>query len=200
MGIILLPVGALVIGLYFWAVVKGTRWAYRKTHSIWAIAGVLTLCALIPTWDTLANRIYHKQVICKKPEIGLHVFEKIRLPGELYDARGIPLILDRYGNFNVNKMGNRYKQDGKYANEGGWLTGVVKYTFEINDVQSGRVLARFTDFYAAGGGWILIPFRPLIRYFGEYAFRGEPKSCLDFGTNWIGETVVAPFLEKNRAN
>ncbi len=200
MGVILLPLGALVIGLYLWVAVKSARWVYRKTHSIWAIAGVLTICALIPTWDTLVNRIYHKQVICKKPEIGLHVFENVRLPAELYDARGIPLIFDRYGNFDVNKTGNRYKEDGKYENEGGWLTGVVKYTFEINDVQSSRVLARFTDFYAAGGGWILIPFRPLIRYLGEYAFRSEPQSCLDPSTNWIGKAAVAPFSVMNKTN
>ena len=200
MGIILLPLGALVIGLYVWAGVTSARWVYRKTQSIWAIAGVLTICALIPTWDTLLNRIYHKQVICKKPEIGLHVFENVRLPVELYDARGIPLIFDRYGNFDVKKMKNRYKEDGKYEHQGGWLTGAVKYTFEINDVQSGRVLARFTDFYSAGGGWILIPFRPLIKYLGEYAFRGEPNSCVDPRTNWIDEAAMAPFLAKIGTN
>ena len=198
MGIVLLPLGALVIGLYLWAAVRGVRWAYRKTHSIWVMAGVSVLCILIPTWDTFVNRIYHKQLICNKHEIGLHVFEHVRLPAELYDARGIPLIFDRYGNFDVNKTGNRYKERAKYEHEGGWLTGAVKYTFEINDVQSGHVLARFTDFYAAGGGWILIPFRPLIRYFGEYGFRGEPHSCLDPSTNWIGETTVATFLTKSK--
>ena len=200
MGIVLLPLGALVTGLYLWAVVNAARWVYRKTHSTWAIAGVLTICALIPTWDTLVNRIYHKQIICSKPEIGLHVFEKIRLPADLYDARGIPLIFDRYGNFDVIKMGNRYKENGKYEHEGGWLTGAVKYTFEINDIQSGRVLARFTNFYAAGGGWIFVPFRPLIKYLGEYAFRGKPQSCLDPSGNWIDETAIAPFLIKNRTN
>jgi len=73
--------------------------------------GVFAVFALIPTWDTFVNRIYHKQVICKRPEIGLHVFENVRLPVELYDTRGTPLIFDRYGNFDVNKVGNRYKED-----------------------------------------------------------------------------------------
>lgn len=200
MGIILLPLGALVIGLYVWVVVKSARWAYRKTRSVWAIAGVLTSCVLIPTWDTFVNRIYHNQVICKKPELGLHVLEKIQLPAELYDAKGNPLIFDRYGNFDITKVGNRYREDGKYQNEGGWLTGAVRYTFEITDTQSGRVLARFTDFYAAGGGWILILIRPLIRYLGEYAFRAAPESCLDLKTNWIGQTAMAPFYATNGAN
>ena len=200
MGIILLPLGALVTGLYLWAAINSARWAYRKTHSVWAIAGMLTICALIPTWDTAVNRIYHKQVICKKSEIGLHVFENVTLPAEFYDARGIPLIFDGYGNFDTKKVGTRYKEDGKYEHEGAWLTGAVKYTFEINDVQSGHVLARFTNYYAAGGGWILIPFRPLIRYLGEYAFRGEPQSCVDASINWIGEAAAAPFLLKNRTN
>jgi hypothetical protein len=200
MGMILLPLGALVIGLYLWVVVKGTRWAYRKTQSLWAIAGILTVCALVPTWDVLLNRIYHKQVICKNPEIGLYVLEHVKLSMELYDSRGFPSIFDRYGNFDVSKVGNRYTEHAKYENEGGWLTGRVRYTFEVKDVQSGRVLARFTDFYPSGGGWILIPFRPLIRYLGEYAFRGEPKSCLDSRRNWIGEAAVAPFLIRNRTN
>jgi len=200
MGMILLPLGALATGLYLWAVAISARWVYRRTHSVLAIAGVLTICALIPTWDTLVNRIYHKQVICKRPEVGLHVLEYVRLPVELYDARGIPLIFDRYGNFDENKIGNRYKENGKYEEEGGWLTGVVKYTFEINDAQSGRVLVRFTDFYAAGGGWILLPFRHLIRYLGEYAFRGERQSCLDPSADWIGQAAVASFLVKNRTN
>ncbi len=156
------------------------------------------LWALIPTWDILVNRIYHKQVICKNPEIGLQVLEYVRLSPDLYDARGNPLIFDRRGNFDKKKLENKYRGDARYTLEGGWLTGAVKYTFEVNDVQSGRVLARFTDFYAAGGGWIFIPFRPLIRYLGEYAFRSEPQFCLDRSTNWTGQAVVAPFLTKNR--
>ena len=200
MGIILVPLGAFVVGLYVWVVIKGARWVYRKTGSILAIAGVLATSVLIPTWDTFVNRIYHNHVICRKPELGLHVFEKVKLPEELYDAKGNPSIFDHYGNFDITKVGNRYREDGKYQNEGGWLTGVVRYTFEITDTQSGRVLARFTDFYAAGGGWILIPVRPLFRYLGEYAFRGEPQSCLDLRTNWIAATVVAPFYAKSSTN
>jgi hypothetical protein len=200
MGIILLPLGALVIGLYLWVVVKSARWAYRRSHSIWAIVGVLIISVLIPSWDTLANRIYHKEVICKKPEIGIHVLENIRLPPEFYDERGNPLIFDRHGNFDGSKIGNRFKESGKYVNEGGWLTGSVKYTFEISDVQSDRVLARFTEFYAAGGGWVLMPFRPLIKYLGEYAFRWEPQSCLDRGRNWLDETAVALFLPQTKGN
>ena len=51
MGIILLPLGALVIGLYFWAGVKGTRWAYRKFAIPGAIVAI-AFFALLPTWDT----------------------------------------------------------------------------------------------------------------------------------------------------
>jgi hypothetical protein len=200
MGIILLPLGAFMGGLYLWAAIKSARWIYGKTHSIWAIAALVIIFALIPTWDTIVNRIYHKQVICKKPEIGLHVFEFVRLPVDLYDARGIPLIFDHYGNFDESKIGKRYKENAKYTDEGGWLTGAVRYTFEINDVQTGRVLARFTDYYAAGGGWVFLPFRPLIRYVGEYAFRSDLHSCLDQDTNWIGKAAKAPFVEKNSSN
>ena len=200
MGVVLIPLGVLVVGLYIWIVVKGTRWIYRKTGSIVAVAGLLAIWALIPTWDTLVNRIYHSEVTCRSPEIGVHVFEKVTLPVDLYDSRGVPLIFDRLGNFDKNKVGSRFKEEAKYADEGYWLTRVVKYTFEIGDVQSGRVLVRFTDFYAAGGGWILIPFRPLIRYLGEYAFRGERKSCLDPSIDWIGKAAIAPFLLTNRTN
>ena len=200
MGIILLPLGALVVSLYVWIVIKGVRWAYRKTHPVWAIVAVLTVSVLLPTWDTFVNRIYHSQVICESAELGIHVFEKVQLPPELYDAKGNPLIFDRYGNFDIAKVGNRYREDGRYEKEGRWLTGAVKYTFEITDAQSGRVLARFTDFYAAGGGWILVPLQPLLRYLGEYAFRSKPQSCLDLKTNWIGETAVAPFYQKGSAN
>lgn len=200
MGIVLLPLGALVVGLYLWLAVKSARWAYQKTRSRWAIAGVLVACVSIPTWDTFVNRIYHNQVTCKKPELGLLVFERVKLPAEYYDAKGNPLIFDRYGNFDVTKVGNRYKESQKQEDQGGWLTGAVKYTFEITDTQSGRVLARFTDFYATGGGWILIPFRPLIRYLGDYAFKGAPQSCLGLKTNWIGEAAVAPFYAQNLRN
>ena len=190
-GLIVLGFFALYVAVAIGATVRAKGW--------WKLLA-LAAFVLIPTWDTLVNRIYHKQVICKNREIGIQVFESIRLPSDLYDAGGVPLIFDRYGKFDEKKTENRYKESSKYVEEGAWLTGVTKYTFEIIDAQSGRALARFTNYFAAGGGWPFLPLRPLSKYFGEYAFRSDPQACLDLDTDWIGNTAMAPFVEKNKAN
>jgi hypothetical protein len=163
MGIILLPLGALVIGLYLWAVVKGTRWAYRKFSIQGAIAAI-AFFALLPTWDTIANRWYHKNVLCKRSEVGLQIFEQVKLPSEYYDNQG--RFKEPEGWFSGRTLvSNRYqRQSGEL--QGGYfpVTKHEKRFSGVFDQKEKRLISYEADYWTKGGGWWLIIFRPLFSH------------------------------------
>jgi len=160
MGIILLPLGALVIGLYLWGAAKGTRWAYRKFAAPGAIAAIAVF-VLLPTWDTIANRWYHKNVLCKRSEVGLHVYEHVKLPSQYYDDRG--RFREPEGWFSGRTLAiNRYQRQSGYL-EGGIfpVTRHEKRFSAVFDQQERRQISYEADYWTKGGGWWLIIFRPL---------------------------------------
>jgi hypothetical protein len=160
MGVILLPLGALVLGLYLWIVVKGTRWAYRKFAIPGAIAAVVFF-ALLPTWDTIANRWYHKNVLCKRSEVGLHVYEHVKLPFQYYDNHG--RFKEPDGWFSGRALvGNRYQRQSGNLQDGVFpLTSHEKRFSGVFDQQEQRLISYEADYWTKGGGWWLIIFRPL---------------------------------------
>lgn len=160
MGMVLLPLGALVLGMYLWLAVKGTRWAYRKL----AVPGVLAAIAffsLLPTWDTIANRWYHKNVLCKQTEVGLHIYERVKLPPQYYDDSG--RFKEPEGWFSGRTLViNRYQRQSGFS-EGG-IFPVTKYEKRFStvfDKAEGRTISYELDYWTRGGGWWLIVFRPL---------------------------------------
>lgn len=160
MGIILLPLGALLIGLYFWAVVKGTRWAYRKLAVPGAIMAI-AFFALLPTWDTIANRWYHKYMLCTRNEVGLHVYEHVRLPTQYYDHHG--RFKEPEGWFSGRTLvNNRYQRQFGNRQEG--IFPLTKHEMRFSgvfDTKEQRLISYEVDYWTRGGGWWLIIFRPL---------------------------------------
>ncbi len=163
MGIILLPLGALVIGLYIWVVVKGTRWAYRRFAMPGAFAAAMFFL-LVPTWDTIVNRWYHKHVLCARSDVGLHVNEHVQLPSQYYDSLG--RFKEPEGWFSGRTLVNsRYQrqfgnlQDGIFP-----LTRHEKRFSGIFDTKEQRLISYEVDYWTKGGGWWLIFIRPLFSH------------------------------------
>jgi len=161
MGIILLPLGALVIGLYLWVVVKGTRWAYRK-YALPGTVAAIAFFALLPTWDTIANRWYHKNVLCKRSEVGLHIYEHVKLPSQYFDNHG--RFKEPEGWFSGRTLvSNRYQRQSSNLEEGIFpLTKHEKRFSGVFDQQQQKLISSEVDYWTSGGGWWSIIFRPLL--------------------------------------
>jgi hypothetical protein len=160
MGIVLIPLGIVVGGLYLWVAVKGTRWAYRKFSILGALAAVIAFL-LVPTWDTIANHWYHKYVICARSDVGLHIYERVRLPSNYFDDQG--RFREPEGWFSGRTLvGDRYRRQSGNRQEGLFpLTKYEKRFSGVLDTKEQRLISYEVDYLTQGGGWWLIIFRPL---------------------------------------
>ena len=199
MGIILLPLGAIVISLYIWIAAKGTRWAYRK----FAVQGVIAAIAffvLLPTWDALLNQYYYRQVLCKQPEVGLQVYDKILLSPNLYDEKGNPRLPDSFGDPKHPFLGKyifeiRYKDEGAYP-----ITANRHFYHGTYDVTTNRFISKFED-YQPKGGWLWTNVFRLVLSSEDYDWimsRGPKQSCFDSAQYWkmFAEAKTRPFTAK----
>ncbi len=159
MGIILLPLGTLVIGLYIWAVAKGTRWAYRKFARQGAIVAIV-IFALLPIGDTIVNRWYHKNALCTRDEVGLRIYERVKLPQRYYDSQGRFKAPDGW-------FSGRVLVNGRYQKRSGYMEGGVfpftayeKRFSGVFDIEKNRFISYEVDYWTKGGGWWLTVFRP----------------------------------------
>ena len=160
MGIVLIPLGVLLAGLYLWLVVKGTRWAYRR----FAIPGALValiVALLLPTWDTFANHWYHKNVLCMRSEVGVHVSQRVRLPSQYYDDIG--RFKEPDGWFSGRTLINdRYQRQSGNLEEGVFpLTKYEKRFSGVLDKKENTLVSFEVDYLTKGGGWWLGMLRPL---------------------------------------
>jgi hypothetical protein len=199
MGIVLLPLGALVFGLYLWAVVKGTRWAYRKFSRGGAIAAMVFF-ALLPTWDALINHYYYKLVLCRRPEVSVQIYQRIALPQNLYDEKGKPKLPDSFGDPKRPFLG-KYIFDIHYKNEGSYPITANRHLYHgIYDVTTNKYLSKFED-YQPAGGWIWTNIFRLVLNATDYAWlmsRGQKQSCFDQTQFWknFAKAKTEPFAVK----
>ncbi len=161
MGIILLPVGALVIGLYLWMGARSVRWIFANSHSIWAGIGVATFLVLLPIGDTIVNRWYHKNVLCARDDVGLHVIERVILPNGYYDNKG--RFKEPNGWFSGNAiLEGRYQRRSGYMDGGTYpFTAHEKRYAGVFDLREQKFISHEVDYWTKGGGWWLAIFRPL---------------------------------------
>jgi len=199
MGMILLPLGALVIGLYLWVAVKGTRWAYRKFAVAGAVAGV-AFFALVPTWDALLNQYYYRQVLCKQPEVGLHVYETITLLPNYYDEKGNPRLPDSFGDPKTPFL-DRYIFEIRYKDEGVYPITANRHFYQgTYDVTTNKFLSKFED-YQPRGGWLWSNVFRLVLNAADYDWimsRGPKQSCFDNAQFWklVSDAKTGPFITR----
>jgi len=175
MGIVLVPLGALVIGLYLWVVVKGTRWAFLRFGIPGAFLSAIFFL-LLPTWDTIANRWYHRNVLCTRSEVGLHIYHQIRLQSQYFDNGG--RFKEPEGWFSGRTLvDERYQRQSGSLQEGVFpLTKAEKRFSKILDTKEKRLISEEVDYLTRGGGWWLIIFRPL---FSQVDFLSYVRGMID---------------------
>jgi hypothetical protein len=181
-GLIVLAIAVPLLLAYLWLARAAVRYAKRKTGSNFVAALAVVGIFVVTFGDTLFNRWYHKEVLCKREDAGVRIFEKIQLPAEYLDEKTLrprfPLPLDQPFFSHFSPMELR-------TNSGFFpLTAHGRIERTIVDNESGKVLARFVDYWPAGGPWWGAP----IAWFGESSLIGwlysrqHMPTCFDDGT------------------
>ena len=175
MGIILIPLGLLVTGLYFWVGVKGVRWAYRRFAMTGAIVTTIAFL-LLPTWDTIVNRWYHKSVLCTRSDVGLRIYDRVKLPPQYYDNYG--RFKEPEGWFSGRSLiEGRYQRKSGRVEEGTFpFTRYEKRFSSVLDTRENKEISQEVDYLTRGGGWWLIVFRPL---FSQVDFSSYVRGMID---------------------
>lgn len=179
-GLIVLAITVPLLLGYLWLARAAVRYTKRKTGSN-LIAALAVIGILVITFgDTVFNRWYHKEVLCKREDVGGQVFEKVTLPAEHWDDANnrpnLPLTMSREKPF----LG-RYAEIGKFERGGSRpFTAYERSEATVVDLQTGRVLSRFVDYMPAGGTWWAMP----LMLFGQSSVigwllsRGDSPSCV----------------------
>lgn len=183
-GLIILAIAVPLLLAYLWLARAAARYAKRKTGSNLVAALVVVGIFVITFGDTVFNRWYHKEVLCKREDVGVRIFERVQLPAEYLDKETLrpsfPLPLKQ-------PFFTRLSPKELRANSGFFpLTahGRIERTIVANE--SGKVLARFVDYWPTGGPWWGAP----IAWFGESSIIGwlhsrrYVPSCFDDATQY----------------
>lgn len=182
----------LLLG-YAWLVRATVRHVMRKTGSNWLATLAVVGIFAFTFGDTIINRWYHKEVLCKRDDVGGKVFDRVKLSSEMWDLRNdwpkFPTTMSKEKPF----LG-RYARLEKYE-RGGWfpLTAYERYESTVVDLQTEKTLSRFVDYTPLGGSWWALP----LALFGEKTIigwlfsRGGLTSCFDHPVP--GNTVRSTF-------
>jgi hypothetical protein len=179
--IFLIIFGGLFVG-YTWLAYHGVRAIYRKTNS-WILAGLGVLVfLLIPSGDTIFNRWYHTNVLCKQEDVGLKMFQKVQLPPRYYDENGRFKAPEKWG-LNGTVLEGRFQYRAGSEHKGQFpFTGYEKRYSGVFDLQQGKYLSYEAEFWNAGSGWWLVPFERIFKqltYNGAPVYIGRGKHCLE---------------------
>jgi len=160
-GLVVLAIAVPLLLAYLWLARAAVRYAKRKTGSNLVVTFVVVGFFVVTFGDTVFNRWYHKEVLCKREDVGVRIIEKIQLPVDFMDQKtqrpNFPLPLDQpfFKQFSTAELRT---SSGFFP-----LTAHGRKERTIVNNQSGKVLARFVDYYPLGGSWWLVP----IDWFGE---------------------------------
>lgn len=141
----------LLIG-YLWLIYAAASFVNRKTGSHLA-ATIAVLVILVLTFgDTIFNNWYHKEVLCKRDDVGIKVFKEVELPAEyINEQTGEPTIPYPY-----DKIPFFMKFSVKETRETHGLFPWTKYMREERRIvvnETGETLAQFVTYNALGGWW-----------------------------------------------
>lgn len=207
-GLIVIALAALFLVFYLWLLVRVIKFVKRKTNSnLMAGLSVLVVFALT-VGDTLFNRWYHKEVLCKKEDVGVKIFSTVEVPSEYWDEKNNRPILkelmnrDRVSPENFKPFLGRYAETEKFENGGLWpLTSYSRHVVTVVDVQAGQVLSQFVDYERTGGTWWLFP----LRFAGSDSLLGwllsrgnKSNSCYEHPTDFIVFANRGVFHNKSK--
>lgn len=182
-GLLVLAIAIPLLLAYLWLARAAVRHAKRKTGSN-LVATLVVVGILVVTFgDTAFNRWYHKEVLCKREEVGVRIFERVKLPAEFLEKGTLqpklPFPLSKEPFFTGFMSKESRTNSGHFP-----FTAYGRIERTVIHNETGRVLARFVDYWPAGGPWWGAPFA----WFGESSLIGwlsgrqQVPSCFDDGT------------------
>lgn len=194
-GLIFLTIGAVLIAAYIWLVKTTFRYVKRRTGStVYASISILGIL-LLTVGDTLFNRWYVTNVLCTREDVGVKIFEMVKLPLAHWDEVNNRPDLPS-GMTTAKPFLGRYVEVQTYERGGLWpLTSFSRRQVLIVDIQTERAISRFVDYEPAGGSWWAFP----ISMFGStslvgWLFRkGSSDSCFENSTFLFTKTIEGPF-------
>ena len=121
----------------------------------------MTFFALLPISDTIVNRWFHKNTLCTRDDVGLHVYERVKLAPRYYDSKG--RFKEPEGWFSGAVLLNgRYQKRSGYTEDGVFpFTAYEKRFSGVFDTEQMRFISYEVDYWTKGGGWWLTIFRPI---------------------------------------
>ncbi|MES2353862.1 MAG: hypothetical protein V4568_05525 [Pseudomonadota bacterium] len=196
-GLIVLAITVPLLLGYLWVARAAVRYVKRKTGSNWMMVLTVIGILMLTFGDTLFNRWYHKNVLCKREDVGSKIFERVTLPEEYWDNENnlpkLPLTMSKNKPF----LG-RYAAIEKYEQEGFFpLTAYERRESSVVDIQTNKTLSRFVDYAPMGGLWWAVP----LSLFGEKSIigwllsRGSSPSCFDNPIHLAVKNLEAPFIK-----
>ena len=149
---------------YYRLLRAAARYAKRKTGSnliaMLAIIGVLFLSF----GDVGFRRWYHKEVLCKREDVGIKIFAKAKLSKEFWDETyETPDFIELPDQNNIppdKPFAGRFTKIIKSEREGTFpLTEHIRWEVGVVDLESEQQLSRFVDYQQSSLPWWLTPLR-----------------------------------------
>lgn len=186
-GLLFLSIGALLLVAYVWLVKTTFRYVKRRTGSnVYASISILGIL-LLTVGDTLFNRWYVAKVLCEREDVGVKIFETVKLPAHLWDNENNQPALPR--DMRAGKpFQDRYIEVESNDRGGLWpFTYHSRLQFLVIDVKTEKVLSRFINYIPSGGMWWMFPMaifgnNPSVSWFVN---RGSPSSCFPHARDGI---------------
>jgi hypothetical protein len=207
-GLTVFVIVIIFLIFYVWLIVKVAKFVKRKTGSSrLAILSIFVVFALT-VGDTIINRLYHKEVLCKRDDVGVKIFSIVEVPTEYWDKENNKPILkelmnkDRVSPDRFKPFLGRYAETEKFENGGLWpLTSYSRHVATVVDTQAGQVLGQFIDYERTGGTWWLFPLglAGSNSMIGWFTSRGNgSNSCYEHPTDLIVDTNRGVFQNKSK--
>lgn len=158
-GLIVITGVIIFFVFYVWLIIKVARFVKRKTGSSRLAGLAILLIFVLTVGDTVFNRLYHKEVLCKRDDVGVKIFSTVEVPPEYWDIANNRPAFDVAWDTTKPFLG-RYSEREKNE-RGGWLplTAYKRKEVSVIDLQTGETLSRFVDYEPRGGMWWLMPLK-----------------------------------------
>jgi len=193
LGLLVLGTLTVMLAGYFWLLRATVRYAKRKTGSN-LVAALAVLAVLVLTFgDTVFNRWYHREVLCKREDVGVKVFETVALPAEYWNEKNNYPKLPYTEMLQGKPFLGRYVIVQKYESGGSHpFTAYFTSKSTVIDIQTNRTLSQFADYAPQGGLWWTWPLKFIGtgNAIGWTLSRGNFSWCLP---NSINKSVTASY-------
>jgi hypothetical protein len=138
---------------------------YPSKHRIVQFLLLSFLFYLPVGWDVMLGRAYF-YYLCHK-DGGIHIYQTVELGPEYWNKDGSPKFYTEKGDFDENFSGKYLEKFSVINLSLGGLLPVVKYSSQIIDKNTNKILGEWI-YYGYRGGWVINTWQP---------FHVSPERC-----------------------